>query len=224
MPPGRPLAEWTLALAASSLARSTESSAAGQPCRKAARNARAWPLVVFHHAIMRPEWSRLERRGQAPQAWRDSARRFAGNVVGPRFEQICRDWVQDYAPEEIAGGVPSQAGHGVVNDPERKTAHEIDIVVSGNDATGQRVLLAIGEAKWAEPMGAGHLARLRRVRELLVRNGHPGAETARLLCFSGSEPSGQLRRAAAAGEVSLAGLDDLYGPGPDHGASQPGRG
>ena len=62
-------------------------------------------------------------------------------------------------------------------------------------------------------MGAGHLARLERVRELLVRNHQPGAETARLLCFGGAEPSGQLRRAAAAGEVRLVGLNELYGRG-----------
>jgi DNA-binding transcriptional ArsR family regulator len=182
------------------------------------------PLIVFHHAIMRPEWSRLERRGQAAQVWQDSTRRFAGSVVGPRFEQICRDWMQDYAPEEVAGGVVAQVCHGVINDSERKTAQQVDIVVFGNDATGQRVLLAIGEAKWQEPMGSGHLARLERVRELLVRNGHPGARTARLLCFGGAEPSGQLRRAAAAGKVRLIGLDDLYDPGSGRGVSQLHRG
>ena len=46
-----------------------------------------------------------------------------GSVAGPQFEQICRDWVQDYAPEEVPGGVAAQVGQGVVNDPERKTAH-----------------------------------------------------------------------------------------------------
>jgi hypothetical protein len=60
--------------------------------------------MAFHHAIMRPEWSRLERRGQAAQVWRDNAHRFAAAVVGPRFEQICRDWMQGYAPE--IGGIP----------------------------------------------------------------------------------------------------------------------
>ena len=64
-------------------------------------------------------------------------------------------------------------------------------------------------AKWQEPMGAGQLALLQRVRELLVRNRQPAAETARLLCFGGAEPSGQLRRAADAGEVRLIGLDEL---------------
>ncbi|MGH3281120.1 MAG: AAA family ATPase, partial [Trebonia sp.] len=55
------------------------------------------PLIAFYHAIMRPEWSRLERRGQAAQVWRDNGHRFAVSVVGPQFEQICRDWMQAYA-------------------------------------------------------------------------------------------------------------------------------
>ena len=170
------------------------------------------PLIVFHHAVMRPEWSRLERRGRAADVWKASGRRFAGSVVGPRFEQICRDWVQDYAPAELVGGTVAHVGHGAVNDPERKTSHEVDVVVSGLDVAGQRVLLAIGEAKWQEPMGAGHLARLERIRELLIRNQHPGAETAKLLCFGGTGFSEQLTAARDAGGATLIGLGELYGP------------
>jgi hypothetical protein len=152
------------------------------------------PLIAFYHAIMRPEWRRLERRGQADQVWHDSARRFAGNVVSPRFEQLCRDWVQDYAPPEVSGGVVAYVGHGSVNDPDRKTSHEVDVAVFGYDQAGQRVLLA----------------RPARVRELLARSGQPGAETARLLCFGGTEPSGQLRAAVAEGAARFIGLADLY--------------
>ena len=159
---------------------------------------------------MRPEWSRLERRGQAAQVWRDSARRFAASVVGPRFEQICRDWMQAYAPPEINGIPVSHVGSGLVNDPEQKKSHQIDVAAFGNDADGQRVLLAIGEAKWAETIGMGHLARLRRIRDLLVRAGRPGAETARLLLFGSTEPSHELRTAAADGDVQLIDLNDLY--------------
>lgn len=168
------------------------------------------PLTAFYQAIMRPEWSRLERRGQAAQVWRDSARRFVTNVVGPRFEQICRDWVQTYAPPEINGIPVSQVGSGLVNDPDQKKSHEIDVAAFGNDADGRRVLLAIGEAKWAETIGLGHLARLQRIRELLIRAGQPGAETARLLLFGSTEASAQLRTPAGNGDVQLIGLDDLY--------------
>jgi hypothetical protein len=159
---------------------------------------------------MRPEWSRLERRGQAAEVWRDSAHRFATNVVGPRFEQICRDWMQDYAPPELNGVPVSQVGSGLVNDPEQKKSHEIDVAAFGNDGHGKRVLLAIGEAKWAETIGMGHVARLRRIRELLVRAGQPGAETAQLLLFGAADPSPQLRAPIAGDDVRFVGLPDLY--------------
>lgn len=168
------------------------------------------PLIAFYHAIMRPEWSRLERRGQAAQVWRDSARRFTTAVVGPRFEQICRDWMQAYAPPGINGVPVSQVGSGVINDPEQKKSHQIDVAAFGNGPDGRRVLLAIGEAKWAETIGLGHLDRLRRVRDLLVRAGHPGAETARLVLFGSTEPSQHLRAPAARTEVQLIGLNELY--------------
>jgi hypothetical protein len=56
----------------------------------------------------------------------------------------------------------------------------------------------------------GHLARLRRIRDLLVRSGQPGADTARLFLFGGADPSSQVRTAAADGDVQLIGLKDLY--------------
>jgi uncharacterized protein len=168
------------------------------------------PLIAFYNAIMRPEWSRLERRSQAAQVWRDSAHRFTGAVVGPRFEQVCRDWMAAYAPPEIDGISVSQVGSGLVNDTEQKKSHEVDVAAFGNDSHGRRVLLAIGEAKWAETVGISHLARLQRIKELLIRAGQPGAETARLLLFGGSEPSPQLRAAAANGDVQFVGLRDLY--------------
>ena len=169
------------------------------------------PLIAFYHAIMRPEWSRLERRGQAAQVWRDSAHRFATAVVGPRFEQVCRDWAAVYGPAEINGIPVSQVGSGLVNDAEQKKSHEVDVAVFGNDPTGRRMLLALGEAKWAETLGTAHLARLQRIRELLVRTGQPGAETAQLLLFGAAVPAPQLRAAADNGEVRIVGLGDLYG-------------
>ena len=54
------------------------------------------------------------------------------------------------------------------------------------------------------------IMRLRRIRELLIRTGQPGAETAELLLFGAAEPAPQLRAWAANGEVQLIGLNDLY--------------
>lgn len=168
------------------------------------------PLIAFYHALMRPEWSRLEGRGQAAEVWRDGQRRFTAGVVGPQFERICRHWMQAYSPPEINGIPVSQVGSGLVNDPQQKKSHEVDVAAFGNDIDGRRVLLAIGEAKWAETLGSGHLERLRRIRDLLVRAGQPGADTARLLLFGGREPSPQLRDLATEGEVEFVGLEDLY--------------
>ena len=169
------------------------------------------PMVAFYHALMRPEWSRLERQGRAGEVWRASTRRFLGGVVGPRFEQICRDWVQDYAPNNLLTAPATHVGYGVVNDPQNKTNHEVDIVATGLDPAGGCVLLAIGEAKGHEQVGLGHVQRLERVRELLTRAGQPGAENAALLCFSGAGFSPAL---AAAGperdDVHLIGLDAIY--------------
>lgn len=169
------------------------------------------PLIAFYHAIMRPEWSRLERRGQAAEVWRDSAHRFTTGVVGPRFEQICRDWMQAYAPVEINGIPVSQVGSGIVNDPDLKKPHQVDVAAFGHDTEGRRVLLAIGEAKWAETIGTGHLARLQRIREVLIRSKQPGADTARLFLFGSSEPVSQIREAAANGDVQFVDLRTLYG-------------
>lgn len=170
------------------------------------------PLIAFYHAVMRPEWSRLERQGRAGEVWQASTRRFLGSVVGPRFEQICRDWTLDHAPRSLLAAPPTHVGYGVVNDQENKTNHEVDIVATGLDPVGARVLLALGEAKWQEQMGLGHIRRLERVRELLTRTGQPGAESAALLCFSGAGFSPALTQAAnERGDVHLIGLDELYG-------------
>jgi uncharacterized protein len=118
--------------------------------------------------------------------------------------------MQAYASPEINGIPVSQVGSGLVNDPEQKKSHQVDVAAFGNDADGRRVLLAIGEAKWAETIGVGHLARLGRIRDLLVRAGQPGAETARLLLFGSTRPSPHLGTPAADGDVQLVGLHDLY--------------
>jgi hypothetical protein len=46
-------------------------------------------------------------------------------------------------------------------------------------------LLSLGEAKWGEVMGLGHLDRLRRARDLLSVKGHHAADAV-LACYSGA--------------------------------------
>jgi AAA+ ATPase superfamily predicted ATPase len=171
----------------------------------------AEPLVTFYHAVMRPIWSDLEHTRDAARLWQRSRQRWAGNVLGPHFEHVCRQWSRHLAPAGLFGDHPNRVGIGTVNDTAGRITHEIDVVAFGLDDDDRRPLLAIGEAKWGEPMGAGHLDRLRRIRTLLVAQGRPGAETARLLCFGGAGFSDDLIQAAGQdGDVRLIGPADLY--------------
>nr|MDT0666688.1 ATP-binding protein [Micromonospora sp. DSM 115978] len=54
----------------------------------------AEPLVTFYHAVMRPIWPDLEHTRDATTLWKRSQRRFASNVVGPHFENVCRYWAR----------------------------------------------------------------------------------------------------------------------------------
>lgn len=162
------------------------------------------PLVAFYHAIMRPEWTRLERPGAGAQVWRQSKERFSSLLLGPHFEELCRWWVSAHASGETLGGMPVRVASAVVNDPKRRETHEVDIVAV--DVDGR--VLALGEAKHGTTMGRKHLERLTRVRALLVANGFDAAG-ARLLCCSGSGFAGELK-AARQEDVVLVGLDRLY--------------
>ncbi|MQY16025.1 hypothetical protein SRB5_62170 [Streptomyces sp. RB5] len=171
----------------------------------------AEPLVTFYHAVMRPIWSDLEHSRDAGRLWERSRSRFESGVMGPHFEQVCRYWTRFTAPPELLGDYPNRVGSGAVNDPSNKTSHQLDVVAFGLEDGGRSPLLAIGEAKWQEVMGTAHLDRLRRVRALLAGQGRYGAETAKLVCYSGAGFSEALRREAAEGtDVVLVGADALY--------------
>lgn len=171
----------------------------------------AEPLVTFYHAVMRPLWSDLEHARDASRLWQRSQRRFLGNVLGPHFEQTCRRWARHFAEEQVFGDFPARVGSGTVNDPANRTSHEVDVVVFGLDDDGRQPLLSLGEAKWGDVMGLGHLDRLRRIRNLLAAQGRDGAENAKLACYSGAGFTPELRSvAASAQDVVLVDFADLY--------------
>jgi uncharacterized protein len=171
----------------------------------------AEPLITFYHAVMRPIWSDLEHTRDASRLWQRSQRRFAGSVLGPHFEEVCRHWTRFFAAEETLGGIPIRVESGTVNDPAARTSHEVDVVVFGLVDEGSEPVIAIGEAKWGEVMGMAHLERLRHIRDLLAGQGRTGAADARLLCFSGAGfTDGLAREAAAHPDVVLVGPGDLY--------------
>jgi len=173
----------------------------------------AEPLVSFYHAVMRPIWSDLEHTRDATVLWQRSQRRFVGNVLGPHFEHLCRHWIRHLAPADLftADAHPNKVGAGTVNDPANRTSHEVDVAVHGLDDDHRAPLIAIGEAKWGDVMGLGHLDRLRRIRSLLTVQGRHGAATAGLLCFSGTGFTEELSAIAATDPtIALVGPGTLY--------------
>jgi AAA+ ATPase superfamily predicted ATPase len=153
------------------------------------------PLISFYEAVMRPEWTRLERMDPAG-AWRNSRSRFLSQVVGPHFEMLCREWAMD-AVEEVFGELPGEVAAGTVADPARRTQIEVDVVVLSSAVPGeQRRVLALGEAKWDKMLDTRHLARLRRARDLLAVKGFDTSGTV-LICFGAAGFDAGLREAAA---------------------------
>ena len=98
-----------------------------------------------------------------------------------------------------------------MNDPPNRTSYQLDVVAFGLDDDDRRPLIGIGEAKWGETMGLGHLERLRRIRALLVAQGRYGAERARLVCFGGAGFTEELvAEAGRDGAVALVDPAQLY--------------
>ncbi|SUA47979.1 Predicted ATPase (AAA+ superfamily) [Nocardia africana] len=144
----------------------------------------AEPLIVFYEAIMRREWTRLER-GNTEAAWRNSQPTFRSQVVGPHFEGICREWAMSVG-DEVFGDFPGHVAAATVNDPRDKKQIQIDVAVLAPEDTGQpRRILSLGEVTWDRTMTLGHVERLRRARDLLSAKGYDTSRTV-LACYSGA--------------------------------------
>jgi hypothetical protein len=106
-------------------------------------------------------------------------------VVGPHFEEICRDWAMSVGPG-VFGELPGQVAAATVNDPRAKQQIQIDVAVLAPENTGQpRRIVSLGEVKWNRIMTLGDLDRLRRVKELLSAKGYDTSQTV-LACYSGA--------------------------------------
>jgi hypothetical protein len=162
----------------------------------------AEPLVTFYQVVMRPQWGLLES-GRSENVWEAARARFSAQVVGPHFEQVCREFAMN-APAELFGELPGEIGAGIVPDHSNRTQIEIDVVVLAPAVSGRRrKILSLGEVKWGEVMGRRHVDRLNRARQLLSQD-YDTSDTI-LACYSGAgfhpdiEPS-----------VLTVGLDQLY--------------
>ncbi|HWE87939.1 MAG TPA: ATP-binding protein [Pseudonocardiaceae bacterium] len=171
----------------------------------------AEPLVTFYHTIMRPVWGQLERPGSARRVWRASHRRFVSNILGPHFERICRAWALHFADPEQLGGLPAVVGSAAVNDPAARAHHEIDVVVVGIADNGKPPLLSIGEVKWNDTIGMGHLDRMCGIKELLDHNDRYDTSRTKIALYSAAGFTDELRRRAdQLDDVLLIGIGDLY--------------
>jgi uncharacterized protein len=166
----------------------------------------AEPLITFYQVVMRPQWGLLES-GRAAPVWKDATSRFSAQVLGPHFEQLCREFAL-VAPAELFGTLPGQVGSGVVADPDRRSQIEVDVVVFAPAAPGQpRRILSLGEAKWGDVLGARHVDRLRRARDLLADRGYDTRDTV-LTCYGAAGFDRDLN--VPGDHVLTVGLDDLY--------------
>ncbi|WP_280440442.1 AAA family ATPase [Nocardia brasiliensis] len=62
------------------------------------------PLISFYPTIMRVNWGDLERPGRAHRVWQRVQPTFRCKVVGPHFEQVCREWARWHAADATSGG------------------------------------------------------------------------------------------------------------------------
>jgi hypothetical protein len=162
------------------------------------------PLIRFHHAILRPAWSELERPGRSREVWQRMQPRFLAQVLGPAFEAMCRTWAARFADAKTFGGPVHAVRRALVPDAAARQSHEVDVVVLGE----QERILALGEAAWG-PLGVHDLDRLRRVAALLAGRGHELGD-ARLALFSASGFHPDLRRRRGAERLVLVDLARLY--------------
>ncbi|MPZ25652.1 MAG: ATP-binding protein [Micromonosporaceae bacterium] len=168
----------------------------------------AEPLITFYEAVMRPAWTRLERR-QTVRAWSEARQRFLAQVVGPHFESLCREYALD-VDDGSFGGTPGDVVAGTVADPERRSQIQLDVVVFAPAVPGEPGrILSLGEAKWGEAMTGRHLDRLRRARNLLALKGYD-TDQAVLACYGAGGFGEDLQTAARRREATLVSLSDLY--------------
>ncbi|HEV2345504.1 MAG TPA: hypothetical protein VGS97_15505 [Actinocrinis sp.] len=165
------------------------------------------PLITFYESVMRARWTELERN-RAAAVWEAVRPTFVKQVAGPHFEAVCRDFAA-HAEPDLFGGLPGEVGFGEVNDPDGRSQLEVDVVVLASQNSHEKPrILSLGECKWGEVMGHGHVRKLERARELLQRKGFDTRDTA-LACYSGVGFTEELR-AETRGDLRLIGLEQLY--------------
>ena len=166
--------------------------------------------LAFWHAFIRPNAVDLEA-GRVDEVWRTIVRpRLDEFVSKPAFERACRRFVRTQMGR--IPGVPASGAVGawwgaesrVVSGERRRERFEADVVAG----SAKRVAL-VAEAKWSDRVDSHALGQLRRVVERI-----PGTDgDTRLALFSRHVFDDRLRTTAAAEDILLFEVDDLYALG-----------
>ncbi|MGN9836820.1 AAA family ATPase [Nonomuraea sp. H19] len=165
------------------------------------------PIIRFDRLITAPHLGQLEL-GRAEQVWRAAAPTFRSDILGPHLEELAREWVHRFAPDELGRPIGFGAvGFGSVQDNAGRAKHDIDVIAIENS----RVHL-IGEAKATlARRGLPDLERLDGIRVLLAREGHDTTDLITVLfSVTGFTPD-LARTAASRADVVLVDLKRLYG-------------
>ncbi|GGK58572.1 ATPase AAA [Planomonospora parontospora subsp. parontospora] len=164
------------------------------------------PVIRFDRLITAPYLGQLQL-GRAEQVWRAAAPTFRSNILGPHFEELAREWVRRFAPDEL--GRPEglgEVGFASVQDHSGRAKHEIDVIA----LDGRRVRL-LGEAKATlARRGLPDLERLDGIRGLLEREGYDTSETVIALFSTTGFTSDLEQTAATRPDLELVDLDRLY--------------
>ncbi|MEV4110576.1 ATP-binding protein [Nonomuraea sp. NPDC049695] len=165
------------------------------------------PVIRFDRLITAPHLGLLEL-GRAKQVWRAAAPTFRSNILGPHFEELARDWVHRFAPDELGRPMSfGTVGFGSVQDNVGRAKHDIDVIATENN----RVHL-IGEAKATlARRGLPDLERLDAIRDVLTRTGHETAGMITAIFSTTGFTQDLIGAAAARADVILVDLPRLYG-------------
>ena len=172
-------------------------------------------IIRFERAVMRPVWSRLNTTNDVTSIWEQQLGAFRSQVIGPQFEEICRDWALTHAdPQRFHASAITRVAPAVVSMGGREQA-QVDVVVFGI-VDGRSTLLSIGECKWSEPVTHAQVERLQRIRARLGASGIDVSRTG-LAFYSGSARGGRAPATSAPGVIRVD-LAEIYGSPPAQGS------
>jgi AAA+ ATPase superfamily predicted ATPase len=170
------------------------------------------PVVRLSEVVLDPYRSLLEER-DVDTAWERAAPAYSSLVLGPHFERMAVEWTARHSGDRWGEAV-GEVGPTVVNDPDGRAQHQLDVVALPRGVTrhtpGARVVV-LGEAKSSNRQRTiGDIERLEHIRALLSGR---GADTggAQLALFGREGFDSNLKRAAAErADVHLIDLRTLY--------------